>query len=412
MLAAILLRIPTLAYEPNAVPGMTNRWLGRWVTAAAVNFAQTTSFFRNAEVTGVPVRAEIFHLPPRPTNAPPRLLVTAGSNGALIFNDTMPKIAARLLEAVPGLSIVHQSGPRQLETTRAAYAASGADATRWSVEAFLTDMPAQYAAADLVLARSGSTVAELCAAAKPSLLVPFAAAADDHQRKNAEVLEQAGAAVMLLQRDVTPETLLHQLAAAPPQPRPPRSDGRTSPHPRPPRSPAAHRLDRAATRKHEIRSPFIPKKQKAGDRSPALHHPSHQLEALPASATTAAVEAAAPTAAMKAAARCAATKVSVTATTRSATAKVGMTATTRSAAAKVGTTTAIVTAKSSPRFSLSAARIRTHLRSRPPRITATCIRMVAAESTSLTAVITRTRGLVVEATRSHSLRHGSRSHCR
>ncbi|HEV2647306.1 MAG TPA: undecaprenyldiphospho-muramoylpentapeptide beta-N-acetylglucosaminyltransferase [Acidobacteriaceae bacterium] len=211
MLAAILLRIPTLAYEPNAVPGMTNRWLGRWVTAAAVNFSQTTSFFRNAQVTGVPVRAEIFNLPPRPTDAPARLLVTAGSNGALIFNDTMPKIAARLLEAVPSLSIVHQSGPRQLETTRAAYAASGADATRWSVEAFLTDMPAQYAAADLVLARSGSTVAELCAAAKPSLLVPFAAAADDHQRKNAEVLEQAGAAVMLLQRDVTPETLLHQL---------------------------------------------------------------------------------------------------------------------------------------------------------------------------------------------------------
>jgi UDP-N-acetylglucosamine--N-acetylmuramyl-(pentapeptide) pyrophosphoryl-undecaprenol N-acetylglucosamine transferase len=81
------------------------------------------------------------------------------------------------------------------------------------VEAFLADMPAQYGAADLVLARSGSTVAELCAAGKPSLLVPFAAAADDHQRKNAEVLEQASAAVMLLQRDVTPATLLEGLRA-------------------------------------------------------------------------------------------------------------------------------------------------------------------------------------------------------
>jgi len=79
------------------------------------------------------------------------------------------------------------------------------------VEAFLEDMPAQYGAADLVLARSGSTVAELCAAGRPSLLVPFAAAADDHQRKNAEVLAQAGAAVMLLQRDVTPVTLLEAL---------------------------------------------------------------------------------------------------------------------------------------------------------------------------------------------------------
>jgi UDP-N-acetylglucosamine--N-acetylmuramyl-(pentapeptide) pyrophosphoryl-undecaprenol N-acetylglucosamine transferase len=211
MLAAILLRVPTLAYEPNAVPGMTNRWLGHWVSAAAVNFAQTTSYFRNPEVTGVPVRAEIFELPPRPADAAPRLLVTAGSNGALIFNETMPKIAVQLLDAVPGLSIVHQSGARQLEATRAAYDASGADPTRWSVKAFLADMPAQYGAADLVLARSGSTVAELCAAGKPSLLVPFAAAADDHQRKNAEVLQRAGAAAMLLQRDVTPDALLEAL---------------------------------------------------------------------------------------------------------------------------------------------------------------------------------------------------------
>jgi UDP-N-acetylglucosamine--N-acetylmuramyl-(pentapeptide) pyrophosphoryl-undecaprenol N-acetylglucosamine transferase len=81
------------------------------------------------------------------------------------------------------------------------------------VEAFLTDMPAQYAAADVVLARAGSTVAELCAAGKPSVLVPFAAAADDHQRKNAEVLVEAGAAVMLLQKDVTEASLLDALVA-------------------------------------------------------------------------------------------------------------------------------------------------------------------------------------------------------
>lgn len=207
MIAALVLRIPTLAYEPNAVPGMTNRLVGKRVDAAAVNFAQTAQYFRNAEVTGVPVRPEIFALPVRAAGAAPRLLVTAGSNGALVFNETMPLIVAGLLEEVPGLTIVHQSGPRKLEETRAAYAASGADAGRWRVEAFLTDMPAQYAAADVVLARSGSTVAELCAAGKPSLLVPFAAAADDHQRKNAEVLVAAGAAEMLLQKDVTAETL-------------------------------------------------------------------------------------------------------------------------------------------------------------------------------------------------------------
>jgi UDP-N-acetylglucosamine--N-acetylmuramyl-(pentapeptide) pyrophosphoryl-undecaprenol N-acetylglucosamine transferase len=212
MIAAVLKGIPTLAYEPNAVPGMTNRLLGKRVSAAAVNFTQTAQYFRNAEVTGVPVRAEIFTLPPRPIGAAPRLLITAGSNGALIFNETMPKIVVRLLESVPRLTIVHQSGQRRLAETRAEYAASGADSARWRVEAFLTDMPSEYAAADLVLARSGSTIAELCAAGKPSVLVPLPTAADDHQRKNAEVLAGAGAAIMLLQKDVTPEVLEQLLA--------------------------------------------------------------------------------------------------------------------------------------------------------------------------------------------------------
>ena len=211
MLAAVLLRVPTLAYEPNAVPGMTNRKLGRWVSAAAVNFEQTAKYFRNAQVTGVPVRPEIFELPQQPENSAPRLLVTAGSNGALIFNETMPRIAAELLAAVPGLTIVHQAGARRLEQTRAEFAVSGADPARWSVEAFLSDMPAQYRDADLVLARAGSTIAELCAAGKASVLVPLPTAADDHQRRNAEVLAQAGAAVMMLQRDVTAATLLEAL---------------------------------------------------------------------------------------------------------------------------------------------------------------------------------------------------------
>ena len=213
MIAALLLRIPTLAYEPNAVPGTTNRLVSKHVSAAAVNFVQTVQYFRNAKVTGVPVRPQIFELPERPVGAAPRLLVTAGSNGAQIFNETMPMIAVQLLADVPGLTIVHQTGARQLEATRAAYVKSGADASRWVVAAFLTDMPEQYAAADVVLARSGSTVAELCAAGKPSLLVPFAGAADDHQRKNAEVLVEAGAAEMLLQRDVTAETLQGALVA-------------------------------------------------------------------------------------------------------------------------------------------------------------------------------------------------------
>jgi len=212
MIAAVLLRIPTLVYEPNAVPGMTNRRLGRYVSAAAVNFAQTTHYFHYSQVTGVPVRPEIFEIPARPVGERDlRLLVTAGSNGAQVFNETMPRIVHALLDAMPGLTIMHQSGVRRLQQTREEFAASGADPARWSVEAFLMDMPAQYAAADVVLARAGSTVAEICAAGRASLLVPFAGAADDHQRKNAEVLVAAGAAEMLLQSEVTAESLLAAL---------------------------------------------------------------------------------------------------------------------------------------------------------------------------------------------------------
>ena len=211
MMAAVLLRVPTLAYEPNAVPGLANKLVGRFVTAAAVNFAETTQFFRHAEVTGVPVREEIFHLPARPAGAPPRLLVFAGSQGARVFNEMMPQIICGLLAEVPGLSVVHQAGARHVVATQAAYAASGADAARWSVCAFLDDMPAQYAAADLILCRSGSTVAELAAAGKPALLVPFPAAADDHQRKNAEVLAKAGAAVMRIEAGLTATDLQQEL---------------------------------------------------------------------------------------------------------------------------------------------------------------------------------------------------------
>ena len=209
--AAVLLRVPTLAFEPNAVPGLANRLVGRYVSAAAVNFEQTMHFFRNARLTGVPVRQAIFDVPLKPLGTAPRLLITAGSQGAKIFNDTLPLIVVRLLAAVPGLTLLHQAGARHLEATSAAFTASGADPTRWEVRAFIDDMPAQYAACDLVLARSGSTVSELAAAGKPSLLVPFPQAADDHQRRNAEVLASAGAAVMMLQVDLTPETLLGEL---------------------------------------------------------------------------------------------------------------------------------------------------------------------------------------------------------
>lgn len=211
--AALMMGIPVMAFEPNAMPGLANRLIGKRVAAAAVNFPAAARWFRNCEVTGVPVRAEFFSVGDAPAEPGPHLLIFGGSQGARLFNTTLPKIAAGLLDDVPGLTILHQSGPRHLEATQEAFAASGADARRWTVSAFLDDMPARFARASLVMARSGaSTVAELAAAGKPSLLVPFAAAADEHQKRNAEELVKAGAAVMLEEPEIaTPDKLRETL---------------------------------------------------------------------------------------------------------------------------------------------------------------------------------------------------------
>ncbi len=213
MMAAILLRIPTLAYEPNAVPGMTNRIVGRRVSAAAVNFAESLRYFRNGVVTGVPVRREFFALPLRSVDAPPHLLVFGGSQGAQALNTALPAVARALLSAVPGLTILHQTGDRHLNSTRELYLASGADPSRCQPTAFLDDMPSRFAEASLILCRSGSSVAELAAAAKPAILVPFPRAANDHQRANAEAFARAGAAEMLLESQMTPDHLLNRLQA-------------------------------------------------------------------------------------------------------------------------------------------------------------------------------------------------------
>jgi len=212
MAAALQMKLPTMAFEPNAMPGLANRLVGKRVQAAAVNFPSATAYFNNAEVTGIPVRPEFFTLLPPPPD-PPHLLVFGGSQGARLFNTTLPKIAPDLLTAVPGLTILHQSGVRHVSATQEAYSASGAHPARWKVQPFFDDMPARFARANLVMARSGaSTVAELAAAGKPAMLVPFAAAADDHQKRNAEEMVRAGAAVLLNEWDLdTPSRLLHSL---------------------------------------------------------------------------------------------------------------------------------------------------------------------------------------------------------
>lgn len=208
MMAALLLRIPTLAFEPNAAPGLANRLVGRFVSAAAVNFPETASHFRNAHATGIPVRAEFFSIPPRRPGGPKRLLVMGGSQGARALNNALPEIAAKLLERVPGLTVVHQSGERHREATESAYRAQSIDAARVRVVGFMNSVE-EIAAADLVLCRSGaSSVAELCAAGRPAVYVPFPQAADDHQTRNAAAMVQAGAAALLRESDMSPETLL------------------------------------------------------------------------------------------------------------------------------------------------------------------------------------------------------------
>lgn len=212
MAAALQLKIPTMAFEPNAIPGLANRLVGMKVQAAAVNFPSACAWFHNCEVTGIPVRPEFFTLNP-PSDPNPHLLVFGGSQGARIFNVNVPRIIPALLDAIPGLTVLHQSGVRHASQTLSAYAASGADPDRWRVQPFFDDMPARFAKANLVMARSGaSTVAELAAAGKPSLLIPFAAAADEHQKRNAEAMVDAGAAVMLQEPDLeTPGSLLAAL---------------------------------------------------------------------------------------------------------------------------------------------------------------------------------------------------------
>ena len=196
MLAAIWKGIPTLAFEPNVVPGFANRVVAQWVSAAAVHFEETTEYFRNAEVTGVPVRQAFFEIANKVTgNGKPTLLVFGGSQGAHAINQAVVLCLPELLKQMPEIHIIHQTGERDYSDTQAAYQRAGASA---EVYPFIADMPGFFARADLLLCRSGaSTVAEITAAGKPAVFVPFPHAADDHQRVNAQALEQAGAAVLL-----------------------------------------------------------------------------------------------------------------------------------------------------------------------------------------------------------------------
>ena len=214
MAAAVLRRIPMLAFEPNVVPGFANRIVAPFVSAAAVHFDETKKYFRNCHVTGVPVRAQFFDLSSREkmraAGGPPILLVFGGSQGARAINQSMCEAVSGLREKTPNLQIIHQTGERDYSSTIEAYKKLGIKA---EISKFIDDMPGTFARADLILCRSGaSTVAEIAAAGKPAVYVPFPRSADDHQRRNAEAMQNVGAAVMLEERDLTAAKLVALIA--------------------------------------------------------------------------------------------------------------------------------------------------------------------------------------------------------
>ena len=207
VLMAAVRRQRTLVLEQNAVPGLTNRLLARVVDAAAVSYRDTLQFFGGRGiVAGNPVRAEFFTMPPAAGRvAPPRVLILGGSQGAHAINVAVVAAAADMARRTPGLEIVHQTGVRDEQWVREQYAAAG---IRARAERFLDPVVPEVMNADLVICRAGATtLAELAAAGRPAVLIPFPAATDDHQRKNAQVFAAAGAAVVIDEREITVERL-------------------------------------------------------------------------------------------------------------------------------------------------------------------------------------------------------------
>lgn len=212
VLGARLARRPVLLLEPNGHAGVANRWLSRWATAAAVGYRETVAELKcPCWVTGVPVRAAFFAVPPELPPGPPRLLVLGGSQGAKQINEAMPAAAARLVARFPAIRIVHQAGARNLEEARAGYERAGVGAPHVEVVPFLDDVAGAMAASHLLVSRAGAiTLAEICAAGRASLLLPLAIA-QGHQVDNARVLAAAGAAEMIPSDQLAAERLAGRL---------------------------------------------------------------------------------------------------------------------------------------------------------------------------------------------------------
>ncbi len=209
VMAAWLMRIPTAIQEQNALPGLTNRILGRFVDVVFLTFENTRAHFAAAkcQVLGNPIRKKLMDnfLQPATEDAKFRLLIFGGSLGAKGLNKRVLEALPLLEDLKPQLRVLHQTGKAEVEAVRAEYATRAFDAT---VTEFIDDMSAAYLNSDLVICRSGATtIAELTVCKKASVLVPFPLATDDHQAVNAKALVDANAALMFREAELTGETL-------------------------------------------------------------------------------------------------------------------------------------------------------------------------------------------------------------
>jgi UDP-N-acetylglucosamine--N-acetylmuramyl-(pentapeptide) pyrophosphoryl-undecaprenol N-acetylglucosamine transferase len=209
MAAARMRGIPTLIHESNAFPGVANRVSAKFATGVAVAFAEAAARMKRSDaiVTGNPIRAEFFTPRDRATAQPRnRLLIFGGSQGSRILNNTMSEALLFLAHLKEEIEIVHQTGLNDLNKVKAAYAASAfADAR---VVPYLDPMADEIAAADLIVSRAGAmTIGELAASGRAAILIPFAAATNNHQEINARVVERAGGAIVITEKQLTAKRL-------------------------------------------------------------------------------------------------------------------------------------------------------------------------------------------------------------
>ncbi len=210
LLAAWLNGVPNVIFEPNAEPGFTNRILARIAKRITTGYeVAARGWGDKAILTGCPVRTEFFAAPVRKPERPFRLLVTGGSQGALPINRTFVDALDRLETRKTELSVVHQTGERDYNAVRVAYARREFAA---EVAPFLMNMPDRFAWADLIVCRAGATTAaEVAAAGRAAIFIPFAAATDSHQLRNAQEMARAGAGRVIPEPELTPERLSQEI---------------------------------------------------------------------------------------------------------------------------------------------------------------------------------------------------------